>query len=56
MTPSVTGLDTPDFSKLLSYCFDWFSSEQAWKGPKRLEPTRARFFEGESTGRVGSDT
>ena len=52
MTPSVTGLDTPDFSKILRQCYDWFASEQPWQEPWLLEPTRACLFEGESTGRA----
>jgi DNA-binding LacI/PurR family transcriptional regulator len=53
MTPSVTGLDTPNLSKLLARCFDWFSSiESEWVGPKRMEPARAEFVQGESTGAV----
>jgi DNA-binding LacI/PurR family transcriptional regulator len=54
MAPSLTGLDTPDFSRLLGYCFDWFAGNQEWKHPGRLEPARARFFEGESTGRAAT--
>lgn len=52
MTPSVTGLDTPNLSKLLGECFDWFSEERAWTGSLRMEPTRAEFALGESTGPV----
>ena len=52
MTPSVTGLDTPNLSKLLSHCFDWFAEERKWAGTKRMEPTRCEFVEGESTGPV----
>jgi DNA-binding LacI/PurR family transcriptional regulator len=52
MTPSVTGLDTPNLSKLLRRCFDWFTNDQPWTGSPRAEPTRAEFFQGESTGRV----
>ncbi len=50
MTPSVTGLDTPNLSKLLSQCFDWFADERKWTTARRLEPTRCEFVEGESTG------
>jgi len=50
MFPSVTGLDLPDFSKQLRKCFDWFTSDRPWEGSRRLEPTRAEFFAGESTG------
>lgn len=50
MTPSVTGLDTPNLSKLLRRCFDWFASDHKWNGTKRLEPAQAEFFAGESTG------
>jgi DNA-binding LacI/PurR family transcriptional regulator len=50
MTPSVTGLDTPKLSKLLAQCFEWFTDEGDWTGTKRLEPMRAEFVEGESTG------
>ena len=50
MTPSVTGLDTPNLSKLLRQCFDWFAHEQKWEGTHLLEPARAEFFRGESTG------
>ncbi|HEY1684353.1 MAG TPA: substrate-binding domain-containing protein [Tepidisphaeraceae bacterium] len=52
MTPSVSGLDTPNLSKLLSRCFDWFSGNNEWPSPKRLEPARAEFVQGESTGAV----
>jgi len=52
MFPSVTGLDMPQFSKLLRHCFEWFTSDRAWEGPKCLEPARAEFFAGESTGPV----
>jgi DNA-binding LacI/PurR family transcriptional regulator len=50
MTPSVTGLDTPNLSKLLRQCFDWFTSDRQWSGSKRLDPLRAQFVQGESTG------
>lgn len=50
MSPSVTGLDLPDFSKQLRQCFEWFNSDRAWEGPKNLVPGRAEFFAGESTG------
>ena len=50
MTPSITGLDTPNLSKLLGQCFDWFSDNREWTGPKCLEPARAQFVRGESTG------
>jgi DNA-binding LacI/PurR family transcriptional regulator len=53
MTPSVTGLDTPNLSTLLRRCFDWFTSDAEWTGTTRLEPTRARFADGESTGPAG---
>jgi DNA-binding LacI/PurR family transcriptional regulator len=49
MTPSVTGLDTPNLSKLLQQCFDWFTGDRKWTGTKRLEPARAEFVRGEST-------
>jgi DNA-binding LacI/PurR family transcriptional regulator len=54
MTPSVTGLDTPNLSRLLRRCFEWFTNddEPEWAGSKRLEPTRAEFYLGESTGRA----
>jgi DNA-binding LacI/PurR family transcriptional regulator len=52
MTPSVTGLDTPKLSKLLGHCFDWFTDDGDWTGPRRLEPARAEFIQGESTGSV----
>src|SRR4051794_39654895 len=52
MTPSVTGLDTPDLTKLLRRCFDWFTGDQEWAGTKRLEASQARFFQGESTGQA----
>ena len=51
MTPSITGLDTPDLSKVLHRCFDWFTNEKPWAGPLRLEPTEPMLFEGESTDR-----
>ena len=50
LTPSVTGLDIPDLSKLLTHCFDWFATDEPWTGPKRLEPTTLNFFHGESAG------
>jgi LacI family transcriptional regulator len=50
MTPSVTGLDTPNLSRLLKQCFDWFSGGQEWTGTKCLEPARTQFIRGESTG------
>ena len=52
MTPSVTGLDTPNLSRLLGECFDWFTNDYEWKETKRLEPARAEFVQGESTGPV----
>ena len=52
MTPSVTGLDTPNLSKLLRQCFDWFTDDREWIGSKRLEPARAEFVLGESTGPI----
>ncbi|MBC8105622.1 MAG: substrate-binding domain-containing protein [Anaerolineae bacterium] len=54
MTPSVTGLDTPNLTKLLRQCFDWFTNDQEWAGTKRLETSRAEFVEGESTGKAGT--
>jgi DNA-binding LacI/PurR family transcriptional regulator len=54
MTPSVTGLETPKLAKLLGQCFDWFTTDGDWTGTKRLEPARAEFIEGESTGSVCS--
>ena len=50
MTPSVTGLDTPNLAKMLGKCFDWFIEDREWAGSKRLEPARAEFHRGESTG------
>ena len=50
MTPSVTGLDMPDFSELLGACFDWFAADRPWQGAKLLEPDHAKLFKGESTG------
>jgi DNA-binding LacI/PurR family transcriptional regulator len=50
MTPSVTGLDIPNLSKSLGMCFDWFTHDFDWPGTKRLEPIRAEFVQGESTG------
>jgi DNA-binding LacI/PurR family transcriptional regulator len=52
MTPTVTGLDTPKLSTLLRKCFDWFTGDGEWKGTRRLEASRAEFFEGESTAQV----
>jgi DNA-binding LacI/PurR family transcriptional regulator len=52
MTPSVTGLDTPKLTKLLGQCFGWFTDDWDWTGGRRLEPLRAEFVEGESTGPV----
>ena len=51
MTPSITGLDTPDLAKVLQRCFEWFTSDKPWAGPLRLEPADPVLFEGESTGR-----
>lgn len=56
MTPSITGLETPNLTKLLRQCFDWFAEGQEWTGPKRLEPRRAEFIEGESAGRADQST
>jgi DNA-binding LacI/PurR family transcriptional regulator len=56
MTPSVTGLDTPDLLKLLGRCFSWFTEEWDWTGTKRLEPRRAELFQGGSTGPVANHT
>lgn len=50
MTPSVTGLDTPNLAKLLRRCFDWFTTEGDWTGARRLEANQAEFFAGESSG------
>jgi DNA-binding LacI/PurR family transcriptional regulator len=50
MTPSVTGLEIPNLSKLLGQCFDWFTEDYEWTGARRMEPGRAEFIEGESTG------
>ncbi|HWB54130.1 MAG TPA: substrate-binding domain-containing protein, partial [Tepidisphaeraceae bacterium] len=55
MSPSVTGLDTPKLSRLLAQCFDWFTNDIEWVGPKLLEPTRAELFHGESTCVISSD-
>jgi DNA-binding LacI/PurR family transcriptional regulator len=52
MTPSVTGLDIPNLSKSLGHCFDWFIDDYDWTGTKRLEPSRAEFVQGESTGPI----
>jgi len=52
MTPSITGLDTPNLSKLLGQCFHWFTDDHDWTGTRRLEPSRAEFFQGESTGPI----
>jgi DNA-binding LacI/PurR family transcriptional regulator len=52
MTPSMTGLDTPKLSKLLGHCFDWFTDDYEWSGTRRLEPARAEFVQGESTGPI----
>ena len=54
MTPSVTGLETPDLTKLLGYCFDWFASDRAWTDNKCLQPEKAEIFKGESTGPASS--
>lgn len=56
MTPSVTGLDMPNLSKLLGQCFEWFTDDYDWTGIKRLEPSRAEFVQGESTGPMQSPT
>ncbi len=50
MTPAITGLTTPNLSKLLRRCFAWFASNRPWEGPRRLEAANAEFFQGESTG------
>jgi DNA-binding LacI/PurR family transcriptional regulator len=55
MTPSVTGLEAPKLTKLLSQCFDWFTNEREWTGPKRLEPLRCDLFQGESAGPVQAE-
>jgi DNA-binding LacI/PurR family transcriptional regulator len=52
MTPSVTGLDTPNLAKMLRKCFDWFTENKDWTGTNRLEPESAVFVRGESTGLV----
>jgi DNA-binding LacI/PurR family transcriptional regulator len=52
MTPAITGLDTPNLTKPLGQCFDWFTEVIDWTGPRRLDPARAELFEGESTGQV----
>ena len=54
MTPSVTGLDTPNLARMLGKCFDWFTGEGNWTGSMRLEPGRAEFVHGESTGPVAN--
>lgn len=53
MTPSITGLDTPNLSRLLRQCFDWFTEGRDWSGGMLLEPGRAEFVQGESTGAPG---
>jgi hypothetical protein len=35
---------------MLRQCFDWFTTDRAWTGGKRMEPTKAQFVQGESTG------
>lgn len=50
MTPAVTGLAMPNLSRLLRRCFEWFSSSAPWEGSRRLEPSTAELFVGESTG------
>jgi len=55
MTPSVTGLDTPNLAKMLRKCFDWFTENKDWTGTNRLEPESAVFVRGESTGPVRSE-
>lgn len=47
--PSITGLNTPDLSKALGKCFDWFTKSGAWRGSKLIVPTDSDLFEGEST-------
>lgn len=51
-TPSVTGLDTPNLSRQLRQCFDWFTEDRDWNNSYLLEPNRAEFVDGESTGSV----
>lgn len=50
MTPAISGLDTPDLSRLLGQCFQWFARNDAWSSDLLLEPSRARFLSGESIG------
>ena len=47
--PSITGLNTPDLSSVLRKCFDWFASDNAWRGAKLIEPTDSTLHVGEST-------
>jgi DNA-binding LacI/PurR family transcriptional regulator len=50
MTPAVTGLEIPNLSRSLGQCFEWFTEDYEWTGPRRMEPNRAEFVLGESTG------
>lgn len=50
--PSISGLDTPDLSKVLDHCFDWFFNGSDWDGSKLIEPKESLLFKGESTGKL----
>jgi DNA-binding LacI/PurR family transcriptional regulator len=49
--PSITGLNTPDLTRELGKCLEWFASDKPWRGAMLLEPRDSNLFEGESTGR-----
>ncbi|HRX87303.1 MAG TPA: substrate-binding domain-containing protein, partial [Phycisphaerae bacterium] len=48
--PSISGLDMPDLSGVLTKCFRWFGQDKPWRGNALLEPAQPVFFAGESTG------
>ena len=49
--PSITGLDMPDLTGVLSNCLDWFAGKASPSAPLLLEPTEPVLFLGESTGK-----
>lgn len=51
-SPSITGLDMPDLSSVLTRCFNWFSGARSWRGRLLLAPPDPVFFAGESTAHV----
>jgi DNA-binding LacI/PurR family transcriptional regulator len=53
--PSVTGLDMPDLTGVLTRCFAWFGRNRWWRGSTLIEPAHPVFFKGESTGPPAAD-